>query len=70
MSTESKNDKHDIEQYIAKKELSKYFRIDTRTIDKWADQGLARYQIGKKIYFRLDEVSDFIQEKLRKAKLV
>jgi len=47
--------------YISRIDLSKKFKVDLSTIHNWRKKGLIiGYQIGGKIYFKLDEVEKAI----------
>jgi len=44
-------------RYLTRREVSEYFRVSLVTINDWTNKGyLISYRIGKRIFFKSDEV--------------
>lgn len=55
-------------EWIDNLDFQKLMRISKRTAQKWRDEGLINYyQIGSKIYYRLEDINAFMKTHIHPA---
>lgn len=43
-------------------ETKKYFDISKWTLDQWRANGLKHFKVGRKVYFDLEDIKEFLNE--------
>ena len=56
------------EQYLDNSDFIRMMKVSPRTAQTWRDEGLISFsQIGKKIYYKISDVEEFIEKHHKKA---
>ena len=56
------------EQYLDNSDFIRMMKVSPRTAQTWRDEGLISFsQIGKKIYYKIADVEEFIEKHHKKA---
>lgn len=55
------NQKQEREQLVLKTEVRRIYGVGVATISRWVENGLNEYRDGRKIYYSLNEIQDFLK---------
>lgn len=49
------------DQLVLQKEVKRLYGVGVETIKRWVENGLNEYRDGRKIYYSLDEIQEYLK---------